>query len=97
MKYLGPHHFAICFGSVHALNTRSRGASMMRVMISSRPTGDDAGDIAGVSVLWFAVVISGLLLLKFVEVVLQAVKSLLPQPAVLLRPGGNVLDGAGLR
>src|SRR3972149_245681 len=32
----GPHHCATCFGSVHALNTSSRGASKTRVMTSSR-------------------------------------------------------------
>src|ERR1700732_1343833 len=36
VKVFGPHHFASCFGSVHALNTSSRGALKTRVMVSSR-------------------------------------------------------------
>src|SRR5712675_2248532 len=36
VKPFGPHHSASCFGSVHALNTVSRGALKTRVMISSR-------------------------------------------------------------
>src|SRR4051812_22522355 len=32
----GPHHLAICLASVHAANTRSRGASTVRVMTISR-------------------------------------------------------------
>src|SRR5216684_3470743 len=36
VKVFGPHHFASCFGSVHALKTSSRGALKTRVMVSSR-------------------------------------------------------------
>src|SRR6476620_3922578 len=35
VKRCGPHHCSICFGSVHALNTISGGASKTRVMTSS--------------------------------------------------------------
>src|SRR5262249_10941329 len=36
VKPLGPHHFATCVGSVHAANTRLRGASTTRVAVISR-------------------------------------------------------------
>src|SRR6266545_6909511 len=35
VKPFGPHHCATCLGSVHASNTRSRGASMTRVVTIS--------------------------------------------------------------
>src|SRR5437763_13467663 len=95
VKCFGPHHCATCFGSVHALNTRSRGASKMRVMTSSRCCVRGSDDIAVVSALefvWVIPVISVisvillLLLLKLLEVVLQAVHALVPEPAILLHP-----------
>src|SRR5713101_596406 len=57
----GPHHFAICFGSIHALNTTSRGASRRRVMTSSRlsPTVElvaviiDGSFLSDAWVFWF--------------------------------------------
>ena len=36
VKPFGPHHCATCFGSVQASNTRSRGASKVRVSTKSR-------------------------------------------------------------
>src|SRR6185437_9050577 len=36
----GPNHFARCLGSVHALNTSSRGASKIRVMVISLSLDD---------------------------------------------------------
>src|SRR6266436_2463034 len=36
VKPIGPHHCATCLGSVHALNTSSRGASKTRVRTISR-------------------------------------------------------------
>src|SRR6266571_3434705 len=36
VKPFGPHHFAMCSGSVHTFHTRSRGASKMRTAAISR-------------------------------------------------------------
>ena len=36
VKPFGPHHCATCFGSIHALNTSSRGALKTRVVTISR-------------------------------------------------------------
>src|SRR5215212_9873126 len=36
VKWCGPHHCAICTESVHARQTRSRGASSTRVKVTSR-------------------------------------------------------------
>jgi len=36
VKPIGPHHRAMCLGSVHALKTSARGASKTRVMTTSR-------------------------------------------------------------
>src|SRR3712207_53607 len=88
VKYFGPHHWATCLGSIQALNTRSRGASTMRVMCSSRLSGDmvDERSVPVFPVSEFAAVIVLLLLWKFAEVLLQAVKALVPEPAVLVSP-----------
>src|SRR5579871_4999160 len=40
VKPLGPHHCASSFGSVQALNTRSRGALKTRVIVISRSAKD---------------------------------------------------------
>lgn len=48
-------------------------------------------------VLGFGVVIGLLLLLKFLEDYFQAVKSLFPEPAVVLDPHGNVVHGGGVK
>src|SRR5262249_52503294 len=39
VKPCGPHHCPARLGSIHALNTRLRGASKMRVMSNSRSAG----------------------------------------------------------
>src|SRR6266542_5095561 len=92
----GPHHCATWFGLVHASNTSSRGASMVRVRTSSR--SDDAGGevvtfedrFAADPVLRLFAGMFLLLDLKFAEAVLQAVDALFPEPAVLLHPVGDV-------
>src|SRR5690242_19484709 len=94
VKCCGPHHWARCWGSVHALITSSRGASMMRVRTSSH--GAVPGCCAaGVLVLLFVVVMVRLLCLQFAEVVLQAVQARVPEPAVLRHPHVHVLKGGG--
>src|SRR5688572_22990875 len=86
VKYVGPHQRASISGSVHALNTISRGASRIRSSTTVGCSVTGWGEIAEVSVLLFVVVTFILLLLYFPEVILQAVKSLVPEPSVLLNP-----------
>src|SRR5437016_584733 len=90
VNHFGLHHCAMCFGSVQALNTSSRGASKMRVMTTSRLLDGSCDEIGVVSVLGFVWVIFLLLLLKFMEVILQTVHALFPQTAVLFQPTHNV-------
>ena len=40
VKPSGPHHCPTCIGSVHAPNTNSRRASIVRVVTISRPAGN---------------------------------------------------------
>src|SRR5580700_10238201 len=95
VKPLGPHHFARCAGSVHILNTSSRGASMMRVRISSRSAAVVVA-VCGIGVLprvvasagWF-VGIGWRCRLDFLQVFVEAIQALFPGPAVMLDPVGD--------
>src|SRR6185312_12276689 len=80
----GPHHCAACSGRVHALKTSSRGASSKRVTTSSRLA---PGAMVSVVVATFH-----LLVLKFLQIAVQAIQALLPEPAVVLQPLGSVLQ-----
>src|SRR5438128_3403304 len=84
MKPSGPHQPAACSASVHALNTRRRGASKIRVMTSSRCA--DA-----TSALALAVIVL-LARLQLAEIIVQAIEALLPEVAVVLQPVGGVLE-----
>ena len=54
VKPLGPHHRAMCLGSVHALKTSPRGASKIRVITTSRfATFSGAPVLASISVTSF--------------------------------------------
>src|SRR5687767_6583376 len=93
-KPFGPHQFGTCFGSVHILNTSSRGASNTRLPTISRP--DSVADELLSSSLVAAFILL-LLLLQFAEVILEAIEAALPEFAVvadpfvdgLQRPGGE--------
>src|SRR5260370_14426467 len=96
VKPRGPHHFAKWSGSVHILNTSSRGASMRRLRMSSRSAAAVAGCAIGIvprmvaSAAWFAG--SGFLRgLDFLQILVQPVEALFPEPAVVLDPIGDVL------
>src|SRR5207249_7688434 len=84
VKPCGPHQRARCSGSVQALKTRRRGASKTRVMTSSR------------SSVWVAALVLAStclpLLFQLVQIILQAVKALLPEAAVVLQPVGGVFE-----
>src|SRR5579859_2186354 len=87
VKPRGPHHFATCLGSVHALKTRSRGASKTRVNSTSRGAESVTGLLA--AAMFF------LLRLKFAKIVIKAVKAFVPESAVMLDPVGHALERLG--
>src|ERR1700756_2037561 len=74
VKPFGPHHCMMYFGSVHAFQTNSRGASKTRVIV-----------IRSVS-LTVLFVISGLLFLHLIYNCIQFVEALFPEPAIAKRP-----------
>src|SRR5579872_6439803 len=82
----GPHHCARCFGSVHILNTRARGASITRVSTSSYPT-----HVSRLSAFMLL-----LLCLQLADVVFKAIETLVPQPPVLLDPMSHFPQGLRL-
>src|ERR1700677_169891 len=80
VKPCGPHHCARWRGSVQSLKTSSRGASRMRVSVSSR----------GTAPLFFSVMF--FLFLQVGQVVVEPIKTLIPKAAVLLDPGRDILQ-----
>src|SRR5918992_6148009 len=98
VKPFGPHQRIIRSGSVHALNTSSRGASKMRSMTSSCSAGSTPGLFPGVMLLLlcFLVVILLLLCLNLAQVIVQTVEALVPETPIVLQPVGDVLEGTRL-
>src|SRR6201986_1752311 len=82
VKPFGPHHCITYFGSVHALQTSSRGASKTRVIT-----------IRSVSAVFF--VISHLLLFHSLHHHVQLVETLFPELAIADRPIAHSLDCLG--
>src|SRR5579872_3459404 len=80
VKPFGPHHCMMYFGSVHAFQTNSRGASKTRVIV-----------IRSVS-LTVLFVISGLLFLHLLHNLFQLVETLFPEPAIAKRPVADRLN-----
>src|ERR1700679_4034471 len=80
VKPFGPHHCMMYFGSVHALQTNSRGASKTRV-ITIRSTS-----------LTVFCVISCLLFLHLIYNYCQFVEALFPESAIADRPVADCLD-----
>src|ERR1700757_84017 len=83
VKPRGPHQRARCSGLVHILKTRWRGASKIRVMTSSRTT-----ERAGASA---AIAIFPLPALQLAEIVIEAIKAVVPKTAIVIEPMGGVL------
>src|SRR5690349_20792755 len=91
VKPRGPHQRTRCSGSIQTLKTRSRGAAKMRVSSSTR----SAGGVAG---LFPVLAATGLLLgLQRAQIVAQAIKALVPEPAVVVEPVGGILERAALK
>src|ERR1700740_1365198 len=81
----GPHHCATRFGSVHALNTSSRGASNMRVRTNSCCS----------FAMTFPVAMLFLLFLDVAQIVIQTIKAFRPELLVVRQPIGDVLKRRG--
>src|ERR1700758_148998 len=80
VKPFGPHHCMMYFGSVHAFQTNSRGASKTRVIV-----------IRSVS-LTVLFVISDLLFFHLLHNLFQLVETLFPEPAIAKRPIADRLN-----
>src|SRR5713101_99968 len=78
----GPHHRATSFGSVHALNTSSRGASKARVSTNSCSS----------FAIMFPVAILFLLFLHVAQIVIQPIEALRPKFLVVRYPIGDVFE-----
>src|SRR5579872_2012978 len=80
VKPFGPHHCITYFGSVHAFQTNSRGAS--KTLVTTIRSGS--------LTVFFA--ISGLLLLHLFQNHIQLVETLFPESAIANRPVADCLD-----
>src|SRR5487761_923808 len=94
----GPHHCAVCFASVHALNTSSRGASNSRVITRSH-SEDPRALIPALyaDMLLLLLFIFRILFVHFPQIVVEPVETLLPKPPVVFHPTGHVLQRARLQ
>src|ERR1017187_1859288 len=88
VKPFGPHHLMMCFGSVHAFQTGSRGASNTRVMTISR------SEVASATLPLFAAIAFSFLFLglDFAQIGVQPIEAFFPELAVALHPIGNILE-----
>src|ERR1700677_3617613 len=75
VKPFGPHQRIMCCGSVHSLNTSSRGASKTRVRTISRI------GLSGAPGLSLLAAMLLLLCLEFVEIIAEAIEAALPARA----------------
>src|SRR5271169_3665936 len=90
VKRCGPHHFAKCFGSVHALNTSSRGASNTRVISISRSAKFAAALFPALLTAMFP-----LLLFQSLKIVVQPIEALIPEAPVAIHPVGDLSERHG--
>src|SRR6516225_7140394 len=87
VKPRGPHQRARCSGSVHILKTSRRGALKTRVMTNSRPAAGAAASAVAVTLPFRA--------LQLAEIVVEAIKAVVPKMPVVLEPLGSVLERPG--
>src|ERR1700716_1835107 len=83
VKPCGPDQCARCSGVIQALKTSARGA-LNRCVISSSRSASAATS--------FLLSILNLLLLKFDQITIQPLETLLPELAVFLDPGSRLLQ-----
>src|SRR6266851_8031372 len=89
VKPFGPAQHAIRSGSAHALQTRLRGASKMRVMTSSRSADSVAALL--VAAIFLLLHLRFLLFhLQVAQINIQTIEALLPEAAIILDPVGGV-------
>src|SRR5260370_24545652 len=81
----GPPHNATCSGSVHTLNTSSRGVSNTRVSTNSCSSFAMMPLVAMVF----------LLFLHVPQIVIQTVKAFRPEPLIMRQPIGDILERSG--
>src|SRR5437588_6980851 len=81
----GPHHCATIFGSVQALNTSSRGASKTRVTTNSCSSFGAK----------FPVAMLFLLFLHVLQIFVETVETLGPEPPIAPHPIGDILERRG--
>src|SRR5580658_5668038 len=89
VKPCGPHQRATCSGSIHALNTRRRGASMTRVTTSCRSVASAAAVSVATSM---AAPTLFPLPLQILQIGLETIEALLPEGAIMLQPIRGVLE-----
>src|SRR5271166_2076748 len=100
---LGPHHSAMCRLSVHTLKTSSLGASNTRVTTRSH-FEDSVGALLVALIFVFCAdmllllfLIPGIFLFEFPQIIIQPVKTLLPEAPVVFHPSRNILQRASLQ
>src|SRR5215475_512650 len=84
LKPSGPHHCARCFGSVHTENTNVRGASSTRVPIIER--GSFSRSMLFLTAMVFLPLVLFLLRLQHLQITVEAIEPLFPEPSVFLEP-----------
>src|ERR1700736_6472515 len=88
VKPFGPAQHAIRSGSAHALQTRLRGASKVRVMTSARSADSVAALL--LAPIFLLLHLQFLLLhLRLAQIIVQTIEALLPEPPILLDPLGG--------
>src|ERR1700676_3476419 len=87
----GPNQRGRCSGLVHASKTRRRGASKTRVKTISRSDG-----VVTVKALLFFATMFLLLLLHFQQILIETLKTLVKETAIVLHPASDVLERSGL-
>src|SRR4051812_13276104 len=91
VKRCGPHHCAMCCGSVQTLNTNSRGASkiLVKTMLVPVAGADDAAARAGSDFAGMLI----LLLFQFTHVFAEAIEALGPTAFVSVARLGGLEHG----
>src|SRR5437016_14547141 len=85
-KPRGPHHCTTCCGSVHIVQTSSRGALKTRVPAIAR----------SVSTAALATMFLFLLFLQLLQVFVESIETFFPEFAVVLHPSGHFSQRAGV-
>src|SRR2546430_5295973 len=86
VKPRGQDHCARCCGSVQTRNTRARGASNVRRMVSSRSAAGAAALFRALACMCF------LQSLQFAQICIEALEALLPVAAIALGPVRHLLQ-----